>query len=63
MKERHSKLHSVAFTPSEFEKIKKVASEFNVSFADVVRECIKRELPRLIDRENKRKQAQENKDK
>ena len=33
---------------------------FDVSFAEVVRECVTRELDRLIDREKKRKQSQMN---
>ena len=43
-----------------YEKIGKAANEFEVSFAEVVRECIDRELDKLIDREKKRKQAQNN---
>ncbi len=40
-----------------YEKIGKAAKEFNVSFAEVVRECVDRELNRLIDREKKRKKS------
>ena len=43
-----------------YEKIGKAASEFEVSFAEIVRECIDRELDKLIDREKKKKQAQQN---
>jgi len=34
-----------------------VADEFDVSFADVVRACIESDLPKLKDRERKRKKA------
>ena len=42
------------------EKIAKAANEFEVSFTEIVRECITRELDKLIDREKKRKQSQQN---
>ena len=44
------------------EKIQKTAEGPNVSFPEIVRECVSRELDRLIDRETKRKQAQQNKE-
>ncbi len=62
MRERHTKGHSVFWTPTDYEKIKKAADEFGASFGEIVRECVNRELPRLIDREKKRKQAQQNND-
>ena len=37
------------------EKIAETAKRFNVSQSELIRECIERELPRLIDRESKRK--------
>ena len=43
-----------------YEKIGRAANEFEVSFAEVVRECVTRELDKLIDREKKRKQSQKN---
>ena len=62
MREKHTKGHSVFWTPTDHEKIKKAAALFEVSFGEIVRECVARELPRLIVRESKRKQAQQNKD-
>lgn len=59
MRERHTRQKSISFTESMYAKIDNTAKKFNVSFADVVRECINRELDRLIDRENKRKRSQE----
>ena len=62
MREKHTKGHSVFWTPTDYEKIKKVARQFEVSFGEIVRECVNRELPRLIDRENKRRQTSQQKD-
>ena len=60
MRERHTQQKTISFTKSMYEKIGKAASEFEVSFAEVVRECITRELDKLIDREKKRKRSQRN---
>lgn len=60
MRERHTQQKTISFTKTMYEKIEKAANEFDVSFAEVVRECVTRELDRLIDREKKRKQAQQN---
>ncbi len=54
MRERHTQQKTM------YEKIGKAANEFEVSFAEVVCECIDRELDRLIDREKKRIQSQQN---
>lgn len=51
---------SINFTDKMIEKIQGAADQFNVSFADIVRECIDKELPRLIAREHKRQQYQKN---
>ena len=53
-------IHALRNMGSMYEKIGKAANEFEVSFAEVVRECIDRELDKLIDREKKRKQSQQN---
>lgn len=37
------------------EKLRKAAKDYKVSVSEIIRECIEKELPRLIDRENKRK--------
>ena len=60
MRERHTYQKTISFTPKMAERITKAANEFEVSFAEVVRECITRELDKLIDREKKRKQSQQN---
>lgn len=60
MRERHTQQKTISFTKTMYEKIGKTASEFEVSFAEVVRECIDRELDKLIDREKKRKRSQQN---
>ena len=60
MRERHTQQKTISFTRTMYEKIGKAANEFEVSFAEVVRECVTRELDRLIDREKKRKHSQKN---
>lgn len=60
MRERHTQQKTISFTKTMYQKIGKAASEFEVSFAEVVRECIDRELDKLIDREKKRKRSQQN---
>ncbi|MYB65658.1 hypothetical protein F4X73_13290 [Candidatus Poribacteria bacterium] len=60
VRERHTQQKTISFTKTMYEKIRKAASEFEASFAEVVRECINRELDRFIDREKKRKQSQRN---
>ena len=60
MRERHTQQKTISFTRTMYEKLGKAANEFEVSFAEVVRECIDRELDRLIDREKKRKHSQKN---
>lgn len=53
----------VGVTESLAEKLKKAAADYNVSVSEIIRECIDKELPRLIDRENKRKSTRTNTDK
>ena len=59
MREKFSAMHSISFTPSMYEKIKKSAKQFDASVSDIVRECVDRELNRLIDREKKRQKARQ----
>ncbi len=42
-----------------YERIEKAANEFEVSFAEVVQECITHELDKLIDREEREKDHNE----
>lgn len=53
----------VGVTETLAEKIQKAAEDYEVSGSEIIRECIEKELPRLIDRENKRKDAREKSDK
>ncbi len=46
MRERLSVQKSISFT----EKIREESQRLNVSFADIVRECVEVELPKLKDR-------------
>jgi hypothetical protein len=54
MKHRLTIGKSVNFTEELADKIQNAADTLNVSFQDVVRECVEIELPKLIDRERKR---------
>ncbi len=54
MRERHTYQKTISFTPKIAERITKEANEFEVSFAEVVRECITRELDKLIDRKKEK---------
>ena len=62
MREKLDIKKQIGFTYKMAEKIQKTAEGLNVSFPEIVRECVYRELDRLIDRETKRKQAQQNKE-
>ena len=46
--------HTVSFDQELYDKIRDTAKRFNVSFGAIVRECCENDLPKLIDRENKR---------
>lgn len=54
MRRRLTTAKSVNFTDEMADKIQTVADTLNVSFQDIVRECVDVELPKLIDRERKR---------
>lgn len=54
MRHRLTTAKSVNFTDKMADKIQTVADTLNVSFQDIVRECVDIELPKLIDRERKR---------
>lgn len=58
MRERFKKQKSVKMTTEMHDKIDKAANDLDVSFGDIVRGCIERELDKLIDREKKRKRSQ-----
>ena len=55
MRPRYTAKTNVAFTPEQAEEIRKLAKQEQVSIADIVRECVDKELPRLKERLRKRK--------
>lgn len=46
---------SIAFDPDTVEKINNIEERFGLKFSEIVRECVKFDLPRLIDRHDKAK--------
>ena len=54
MRERYTVKQSIGFTESQAKKIRDAADKLGWRFSDIVRECTATELPRLLDRENKR---------
>ena len=50
MRERLNVQKSISFTENMAEKIMKESKRLDVSFADIVRECVEIELPKLKDR-------------
>ena len=59
MKPRYTEKTNIAFTEEQAKDIRKTAKQEGVSIADIVRECVDKELPRLKERLRKRK-AQRN---
>lgn len=53
MRERFSVGKQINFTESMTEKITAEADRLNVSFSDIVRECVENDLPRLRERYRK----------
>ena len=60
MRERLTVKKPIAFAPSSADKIEDAAKRLKVSFAEIVRECVDVELPRLVQREIKRINRQTN---
>ena len=56
MRERYTVKQSIGFTNTLGGKIQDTADKLSWTFSDVVRECVEIGLPRLLDRERKRKQ-------
>ena len=54
LREKYTIQKCVSFTEKTADKIQAVADRFNVSFAEVVRECVNNDLDKLIERERKR---------
>lgn len=55
VRERHTVKKSIAWTESLAEDIQAMADILNTSFGEVVRSCVKRELPKMRERARKRK--------
>ncbi len=58
MRARLKVKQNIAFTEKMADAIKDIATQEDVSFADVVRECVENDLPRLRERLKKRKARQ-----
>ena len=56
-RERFSSSKTIQLSEKMAEDVQAVADMLDASFADVIRECIRRELPKLKDRERKRKKS------
>ena len=57
MRERLNISKTLSMSEKMAEDVQRVATALKVSFADVVRECIEHDLPKLKDRERKRKRS------
>ena len=57
MKVRYTAKTNIAFTEKQADDIRKLAALEKVSIADIVRECVEHELPRLKERLRKRRNA------
>ena len=57
MRERLTEAFSVNLTPTQAKKIRKAAEEFGARAGEIIRECIEKEIDRLIDRERKRRRT------
>ena len=58
MKPRYTEKTNIAFTPKQAEAIRKLAEQEKVSLADIVRECVDNDLPKLRERLRKRKKSE-----
>ena len=55
MKRQRLTIHkNISFTRQNADKIQTLAEQLNVSFQDIVRECVEIELPKLTQRELRR---------
>ena len=57
MRERLKVSKTLSMSEKMAEDVQRVATSLKVSFADVVRECIENDLPKLKERERKRKRS------
>ena len=59
MREKAKIQTSIYFTEGMHEKIKDAAKRFDVPVSEIVRECVRNDLPKLIDRETKKRRARQ----
>lgn len=57
MRERLNVSKTLSMSEKMANDVQRVATALQVSFADVVRECIENDLPKLKERERKRKRS------
>ena len=57
MRERLTEAFSVNLTPTQAKKVRRAAEEFGARAGEIIRECIEKEIDRLIDRERKRRRT------
>ena len=57
MREKLEVPKQISFTKKMANKIQRISDTLNVSFPEIVRECVERELDKLIDRETRRKRT------
>ena len=57
MRERLNVSKTLSMSEKMADDVQRIATALKVSFADVVRECIENDLPKLKERERKRKRS------
>lgn len=57
MRDRLKVQRTLYFTEKMAEDVQRLADELNVAFPEIIRECVERDLPKLRDRERKRRKA------
>ena len=51
---------SVAFSEKDANKLKEISKRLDTSVAEVIRLCVQNDLPKLLDRETKRRKSPTN---
>lgn len=60
MRERASVQKCIYFTENMVDEITTAAKQLDVPFTEIVRECVSNDLPKLIEREAKRRKSRAN---
>jgi len=60
MRERNTSQFTMYIPESLHERLREVSERFKVPMTEIARECITNDLPKLVDRENKRRKARKN---